>query len=117
GGGAARRRRVRPPAQRTPPRHRRRRPRLRGRPAHAASPGGAASLTSAAARAISFSYHRTHLRTALSLTPYRRPTALYPIAAISRLSRTYGGRSTLRVSGRGTPRSRLPLQATEQNRC
>ena len=52
----------------------------------------------------SASYHRTHLRTALSDTPYLRPTADQFVSAISRMSCSYGGRSTVRA-------------ATARNRC
>ena len=46
------------------------------------------------------SYARTHLRTALSLTPYLRPTADQLVAAISSSNCSYGGRSTRRAPGR-----------------
>ena len=48
------------------------------------------------------SYCRTHLRTALSETPYRRPTALQLDASISARSCASGGRSTTRRWGCGT---------------
>ena len=50
--------------------------------------------------ARSRSYARTHLRTALSLTPYLRPTALQLVAATSATSCSYGGRSTRRRASR-----------------
>jgi hypothetical protein len=54
------------------------------------------------AASASRSYHRIHLRTALSLTPYFRPTASQLMWDRSSLSCSYVGRGTFRVSGRGT---------------